>query len=458
MLRQIKKNLVTESKAAKLDLSAKYMFLIPDLYAFCQWMFLGDRNPTGLLQDGEVSSYLYRQFEKLDCLRSPHLYREHAVRRNVVNQTTRRWFTPNAIYTSCHDLISKILQFDCDGDKSLVCADKLLVSIAERNMRDVVPLYYEMAKADAVTVTNEEIFKGLRAAWTGGNIGVISNDITKIWNSQDVDIDAIKILCMENNFCIDYAKTLYKPVRPDTINTRLSQITNTKAPHFFRYAKKKEGSQVQRINGSVVNCLEHVIPNKRMSFAAKNIGVFRYQYMLSSPGTKVLIAPEVIDLYDEVEKQYRYSINFYEDESNFGYLRTTILNCFLNLGYSRNDICNMLVKYLFHTKQSRRKNVFWMCFGDTVFENLTRNLPAGSIQCRKCGERFVPASAQQRVCSNCSSYQPIVSKTLKCIDCGKEFVVNGVVKNKNRCDECYSNYRKAYKAAKEKERRNRKIP
>ena len=175
MLRQIKKNLVTEAKAAKLDLSAKYMFLVPDLYAFCEWLFLGERNPVGLLADGEVSCCLYRQFDKLDCLRSPHLYREHAVRHNVVNQVTKRWFTPNAIYTSCHDLISKILQFDCDGDKSLVCADKLLVPIAERNMQDIVPLYYEMAKAGAVIVTPAEIFKGLHAAYTGGNIGVISN-------------------------------------------------------------------------------------------------------------------------------------------------------------------------------------------------------------------------------------------------------------------------------------------
>lgn len=112
MLRQIKKNLISEAKAAKLDLSAKYMFLIPDLYAFCEFLFLKKEKPDGLLQDGEVSSYLYRSYDKLDCLRSPHLFLEHAVRRNVVSPDTRKWFTPNAIYTSCHDLISKILQFD----------------------------------------------------------------------------------------------------------------------------------------------------------------------------------------------------------------------------------------------------------------------------------------------------------------------------------------------------------
>lgn len=452
MLRQIKKNLVTEAKAAKLDLSAKYMFLVPDLYAFCEWLFLGERNPVGLLADGEVSCCLYRQFDKLDCLRSPHLYREHAVRRNVVNQATRRWFTPNAIYTSCHDLISKILQFDCDGDKSLVCADRLLVPIAERNMRDIVPLYYEMAKAGAVIVTPTEIFKGLHAAYTGGNIGVISNDITKIWNSQKPDLDAVKILCMENNFVIDYAKTLYRPSRPDEINTRLSQITSVKAPYFFRYAKGKENTQVQRANSSVVNQLDEIIPNKRMSFSAKNIGVFHYEYMLQNPTAKIAVAPEVSELYGEIEKQYRYSINFYEDESNFAYVRKSILERFAKLDYSMEQICDMLVKHLFYSKQSRRKNVFWMCFGEMVLANLQRNLPKGSIQCKKCGERFIPVLPQQKLCMGCTTYHPIGNKVVKCIDCGEAFTVDARNMKKVRCDKCQVEYRKAWD--RERKRRN----
>lgn len=454
MLRQIKKNLVKEGKSAKLDLSAKYMFLIPDLYAFCQWLFLGDKDPCGLLKDGEVSSFLYRAYGKLDCLRSPHLYREHAVRNNVVNAETKKWFAPNAIYTSCHDLISKILQFDCDGDKSLVCADPLIIEIAERNMKDIVPLYYEMAKAGAVIVTPEEIFHGLRAAWTGGNIGVISNDITKIWNSDDVDIDAIKILCMENNFCIDYAKTLYKPTRPDHINAKLSQITGMKAPHFFVYAKNKSSHQVQKTNGSVVNQLDKIVPNKRMSFSAKNIGAFKYQYLLSNMSKKIHVSQEVIDLYNEVEKQYRYSISFYDDSANFSYVRDNILSRFDSLGMNRIDVCDTLVKYLFHMKQSKRKNVFWMCFGDVVLDNLKLNVPSGSIQCRKCGERFIPSSPQQKICSSCSSYQPVLSRKVKCVDCGKEFEVPGSVRNKKRCDECQKKKSQEYEREKKRKQRS----
>ena len=183
-----------------------------------------------------------------------------------------------------------------------------------------------------------------------------------------------------------------------------------------------------------------------MSFSAKNIGAFHYQYMLSDPDKKVDMIPEVIELYDNVEKQYRYSISFYDDSSNFAYVKDSIIEKFAELGFDMSDVCNTLVKYLFHSKQSKRKNVFWMCFGDIVHENLLHNVPDGSIQCKKCGERFVPANARQILCGNCATYQPIVSKTLRCVDCGKLFDVPGIVKNKKRCNECQKLQEKKKKA------------
>lgn len=70
-----------------------------------------------------------------------------------------------------------------------------------------------MRKAEPIFITTESIFEGLIAAFTGGNIGIYSNNISKIWNSntmlhgtkeekQDA-INIIKLLCMENNFVID---------------------------------------------------------------------------------------------------------------------------------------------------------------------------------------------------------------------------------------------------------------
>lgn len=206
-LRDVRKSVETEARAGKLYVDGVYTFISPDLYAFCQWLFLGDENPSGLLRDGEVYCDLF-QAEKLDCLRAPHLSMEHAVRRNMVGteeaDEIKRWFKTPAVYTSVNDLISKILQFDVDGDRSLVVADETIIAAAERNGRGVVPMYYEMKKAAAQQITSENIYQSMIRAYTGGNIGQISNDITKIWNTdQEFSYEAIQMLCMENNFVID---------------------------------------------------------------------------------------------------------------------------------------------------------------------------------------------------------------------------------------------------------------
>lgn len=113
-LRSIKAKLIKDGRGGRLDINGKYLFLLPDLYAACEHWFLGEEVPKGLLADGEVYCRVYPKHEKLDCLRSPHLYREHAIRRNVCsnNIERKRWFTTDALYTSSYDLISKILQFD----------------------------------------------------------------------------------------------------------------------------------------------------------------------------------------------------------------------------------------------------------------------------------------------------------------------------------------------------------
>ncbi|MEK4008348.1 RNA dependent RNA polymerase [Paenibacillus sp. FSL H3-0333] len=203
VLKETRKKLINNAKAGKLKIEGKYTFISPDLYAFCEKLILKLESPKGLLQNGEVFCSLYTDGETLDCLRSPHLYREHAIRQNRVDKEMKRWFVTKSLYTSCHDPISKILQFDCDGDKALVCRDETLVRVAKRNMEGIVPLYYEMKKADPEIVTIDSIYEGLKSAYTGGNIGTISNNISKVWNSKDINLDIIKKLCMENNFTID---------------------------------------------------------------------------------------------------------------------------------------------------------------------------------------------------------------------------------------------------------------
>lgn len=93
-----------------------------------------------------------------------------------------------------------------DGDRLLVLAQKQIISMAKRVMDGVYPLYYEMKKARAELITPHSLYEGLRLAFTGGNIGPISNDITKIWNSGKITEEsknAVRWLCMEVNFTID---------------------------------------------------------------------------------------------------------------------------------------------------------------------------------------------------------------------------------------------------------------
>ncbi len=171
-----------EAKYGKFKIDATYTFLIPDVFAWLENVFLGHKVPIGLLRGDEVSCRLYKEKNKLLVNRSPHLYREHAVRNNVVDERTKKWFITDGIYTSTYDLISKILQFDVDGDRALVVADDRLIPIAERNMKNIVPLYYEMGKAKAQIINESHIYESLTKAFKFNNIGKFSNKLTVMWN------------------------------------------------------------------------------------------------------------------------------------------------------------------------------------------------------------------------------------------------------------------------------------
>lgn len=113
-LRDLKNSAEWQAVAGRLDIDGKYLFLIPDLYAACQHWFCHEEAPKGLLANGEVAARIYGKREKLDVLRSPHLYKEHAVRRNIWAESpeVQKWFRTDGIYTSSWDCISRVLQFD----------------------------------------------------------------------------------------------------------------------------------------------------------------------------------------------------------------------------------------------------------------------------------------------------------------------------------------------------------
>lgn len=111
-LKDIKRSLEKDLWSAKFRVNGYYTFILPDLYAFCEHLFKGEEYPVGLLKNNEVHCNLFEFGKEVDCLRSPHLYMEHAIRNNVGSDEMKKWFKTKAIYTSCHDIISKVLMFD----------------------------------------------------------------------------------------------------------------------------------------------------------------------------------------------------------------------------------------------------------------------------------------------------------------------------------------------------------
>lgn len=80
------------------------------------------------------------------------------------------------------------------------------------------------------------------------------------------------------------------------------------------------------------------------------------------------------------------------------------------------------------------------------------------IKCAECGIVMKPSSNKsnnQKYCKECTGYQPIGYKIVKCCDCGKPFEINAKTINKERCDECRKIYRKKYQRELMRKRKNK---
>lgn len=444
-LRNKKTSLENDLYSAKLKVGGKYTFVIPDLYAFCEWLFLGIENPKGLLENKKVCCRLFEDGIKIDCLRSPSLYKEHAVRTNCIDNN---WFNTNAIYTSCFDTISKILQFDCDGDSLLLVDNKTIVECAERNMIDIVPLFYNMAKATSVLINKDVIFNGLMLAYTGGNVGVPSNDISKIWNSGDITqekLDIVKWLCLQTNFVIDYAKTLYKPTPPQEVTDKINKYIKSKVPNFFIYAKNKPSKNVEDINNSTVNRIQKIYKKKNFNFnfTHDNIGKFNYQMLLHNQNACYI--QEIADKYKEVSCSLNFNKSGEDSLNNYFAVFDDAKKQIRKLGYSDIEIVDVLIINLFKNRKTSNKKAFWTMYGQIVYNNIKNNLEENSAICKKCGKRFFKNTTNQKYCSKCQGYIKQETKTIICQDCGKEIIVKAWDMKTKRCEECQHEYDKQRK-------------
>lgn len=403
ILKQTKKSLVKQARGGRLAVNGRYQFLAPDLYAFCQWLFNGDINPSGLLADGEVYSKLNRDNAELACLRSPHLYREWAIRTNRRNAELDKWFgMTKCVYTSCHDLISRYLMFDVDGDKALVVQDRTLTACAKRNMQDIRPLAYELRKAKGELLTSENLYDGIIHAYVGGNIGLVSNSITKVWNSGsigDEQINVVKWLCLYNNAVIDYAKTLWLPTPPKEIDEIIKSYTRANVPHFFIYSKDKEDERVEAINESTMNRISVSIPSPRVKYN-KSIKKFDYQMLMNHDADFTIRRNPIIEAYDYWQKNWMKLANdeeIHTDQDDLWAFKQ-VRERLLALG-EHDYVVNTLIAYSYTKKINSTKKMLWACFGKEIVDNLKKNTADLGNICPICGKRFVPQQSNHVCCS-----------------------------------------------------------
>lgn len=409
ILKDVKKSLVRQAKSGRVRVNGGYRFVCPDLYSFCEHLFLGVSTPKGLLGNGEVYCRGYKNGAELACLRSPHLYREWPIRNNVRNEEIDKWFgMTQCIYTSSHDLITKVVMADCDGDKLLVARDNNLTKVAKRNMEGIVPLYYDMKKAESIELNKDSIYDGMIAAYTTGNIGPYSNNISKIWNCGNVgeqELNVIRWLCMENNFVIDQCKTLYMPTRPPEVDEIIKLYTNHKLPNFFIQAKNKINEQVEKPNNSTMNNLASKIPGTRISYC-DTLGRFDYKKLLSGNNNPSEEDKEfIIGVYDYWSRRYNFipkieNIEGKNDEDTYvsKVLRENIVE---ECGKSVEYVTDVLAEFYYTKRKNSSKKILWGCFGEQMKLNAKKNLANAKPICSICGKRFKPRSNNNTMyCSN----------------------------------------------------------
>lgn len=401
IIKDKKKSMVNEARSGKIRVNGKYTYLIPDLYAFCERIFLkgeASKFPNGLIPNGEVFCKIYNE-GKVDILRSPHLYKEHCVRQNNIHVQGRKWFITDGIYTSIHDPISRILQFDNDGDKALVVRDDLFTEIAERNMKGIVPLFYEMKTGEAEFIDNTRIYNSLLLAFKA-NIGEISNNITKVFNSKEKELKVVKWLTMENNFEIDFAKTLYKPTRPVKVNSIIKEYIGNKVPHFFIEAKDKDKNRVEPINNSTVNQLRKVIPNKAIKFE-KVAGCFDYKILMNEE--VINSNSKIVNTYRKLDRSKKWIIgnaDVKNKKETMPYVYKYIKEELKKIESNEERIVNVLIEELYGRTKSVIKTTLWNCYGDIIIRNIRGNLN-NTKQCEVCGIRIEVAN-NKKYCNECA--------------------------------------------------------
>lgn len=272
-------------------------------------------------------------------------------------------------------------------------------------------------------------------------------------NRDDINVDGIVYSPTKisgNRGYKRYAKTLYKPTRPDAVHEKINSYTNKPLPHFFKYAKDKKNNQICDANLSFVNKLEPIIPNPRMSFKSLGLGEIDYKLLMYDPDMNVDVSiadngriieeetnPVIVE-YNKFSKEYYLAIDsticsindsksdaYMRSQLKYRHIANDIRSTLSKFGYNDVEVTDILVKYLYGIrKNSVNKAALWICYGDIILRNLKESFE-------------------------------LETKQMQCVDCGKWIKVPFKDSRTDRCPECYKEYRNNYQ--KELMRQKRKM-
>ena len=456
-LKDAKRKMLLDAKSGKIKCKNKRLYVIPDFYAACEFWFLGKKNPEGLLKKDEIACRIFKNHEKADVLRSPSLYMEHYVAKISKDPKVYEWLTTDGVYTSVKSMVTRILQLDCDGDQLNVVVDPTIVKVAERNIEkyDVIPLFYDAAKAPPEEISKEAQFKGLKRAHQYSNIGEISNMLTRLWNRDNPDRSAAAMLTALNNWRIDGAKTgaVNEYTNYPEIEKRINKATggpNGRMPYFFQFSmngrrdkttNRKKKRQWAKPNNSTMNRICKAfddIGNINMNWAG--VPAFNWQMLLSEPCLHTRM--DVINEFCELDNiKVSLAITNAEESpadkelvDNNTIIDEHIIDMLTRKFGSLNACYPYIVKHLFAgdgaTKQSH-KQTFWRVFGDIAITNIRNNLKDCTI-CPECGAK-IPSWATSHTCPK------NIQGFYECIDCGK--LCERINSRQQRCPECQEHHR-----------------
>ncbi|BCB03511.1 RNA dependent RNA polymerase [Bacillus sp. KH172YL63] len=428
-IRSARDSLYKNAKSGKIYLKGtKRTFMSPDLYAFAEWLFLKDPDPKGLIDKDEVSCKLYKNELSLDVLRSPHLYKEHILSNNKVDDETKDWFISNCIYMSSHNLdCSNVLMADFDGDEATIVSDPCFKFIAKRNMKDVLPLDYELGTANREEINNENLYNSLTRAYSKNQqIGEISNKITKEWAKQidQIDEELVMQLVYQTNAAIDFAKTSWYPSFPDEVENKIKDLNKEKLPHFFIYSKDKEDKQVNMIpkrkdikgeedlkaaieKACTVDKLEYVIGKNKISFS-KLFDKFDYKMMMKKKNVKK-VNQDLIKKYVELNKKKKFQLE--KELMDSGYTESVkelttfemIRDQLLEIHNNEEEVADMLIHYHYEVNPEAKRGTIWDAFGHIIYQNIKTNLEdeSQSGDCKVCKTTYRKVTKNKELCDTC---------------------------------------------------------